>query len=143
MVVLFSGLIASSISLVVTVLMNLFFQRQSAKKKLGETLSQLNQNILNNPFLENDESLERYLTGDQKVDMALRDKYNIYCIMKLNYLEELSRFHGFKLKNITKGFHLKEYLKDNAKWWSENRQINYEAYDKRFIHMIEEVQNEA
>lgn len=143
MTVLFSGLIASAVSLVVTVLMNVFFQNQAAKKKLDEALAQLNKNMLDSPFLENDDSLERYLTGDPKIDMELRDKYNIFCIMKYNFLEDLARFHGFRVKSIKKQLHLKEYLKDHEKWWSENRKVNYEAYDKKFLHIIEEVLNEA
>lgn len=143
MEVVFSGLIASIISLVVTVLMNLVFQRQAARKRLDEALAQLNRFTLDNPFLENDASLARYLTGDAKFDMELKDKYNIFCIMKYNFLEDLSRFHGFKLNSIKKQIHIKEYLKDSETWWSNNRMINYEAYDKKFLHIIEEVVNEA
>jgi hypothetical protein len=104
---------------------------------------QLNSFLLNEPFLESDTSLKKYLKGNEKEDGPKKDKYNLFCIMKYNYLEDFCKYYKFNLSKIRKEISLKEYLKDNELWWTENRKINYEAYDKRFVHIIEEVVNEA
>jgi hypothetical protein len=104
---------------------------------------QLNSFLLNEPFLESDASLERYLTGNENEDKTKKDKYNLFCIMKYNYLENFCKYYKFRLAKIKKEISLKEYLKDNELWWAENRKVNYEAYNKKFIHIIEEVLNEA
>lgn len=143
MTVLFSGLVSSITSLIVTSVINILFQYRNSKKRLDDTLMQLNQLMLNNPFLENDNSLERYLKREKIDKNELCDKYNIFCIMKYNYLEDYCRFYKFNISRIKKHIHLKEYLGDNKEWWSKNRTINYEAYEKKFIHIIEEVVNEA
>jgi len=143
MTVLFSGLIASFTSLIVTSLLNYLYQRTNSQRRLDDTLMQLNKNMLENPFLENDSSLAEYIKLEPNLAKKMNDQYNIFCIMKYNYLEEYCRFYQYKINKISKKIHLKEYLKDNEHWWAENRKINYEAYDKKFLHIIEEVVNEA
>jgi len=102
---------------------------------------QLNQVLLDNPYLENDQSLQRYSEKDSDHASELKDKYNIYCLMKYNYLADFCKFYGFKRTRIEKRLHIKEYFTDNKEWWAENRKVNYEAYDKKFLHLIEEVVN--
>jgi hypothetical protein len=143
MSILFSGLLSSVIAMGLSAVINILFQKRNEKRQLNDTLMQLNSFLLNEPFLENDASLKKYLTGDEKEDEIKNDKYNLFCIMKYNYLENLCKFYKFKLSRINKELSLKEYIMDNKSWWDENRGINYESYDKKFIHIIEEVINET
>jgi hypothetical protein len=140
--ILFSGLLSSIIALGLSTVINILFQKKSEKKQLNDTLMQLNSFLLNEPFLESDTSLKKYLTGNENEDKIMKDKYNLFCIMKYNYLEDLCKHYKFKLSKIKEEISLKEYLKDNELWWAENRKINYESYNKQFVHIIEEVVNE-
>jgi hypothetical protein len=141
--ILLSGLLASILSAIITSLLNIFYQKKSEKKQLDDTLMQLNTFLVNEPFLENDLSLERYMTDNEMENKLKRDKYNLYCIMKYNYLEDFCQYYQYNLKKIKSEINIKEYFKDNEKWWNENRKINYESYNKKFIQLIEEVVNES
>jgi hypothetical protein len=141
--ILFSGLVASVLSVILTSLINIFFQKRAEKKSLTDVLMQLNSFLVNEPFLESDILLERYMSDDVKENELKKDKYNAYCIMKYNYLETLCRYYSFNKKSIKKELNIKEYLKDNEKWWNNNRKINYQGYDKRFLQLTEEVLNES
>jgi hypothetical protein len=104
---------------------------------------QLNSFLVNEPFLESDILLKRYMSDDAKENELKKDKYNAYCIMKYNYLETLCRHYSFNKRSIKKELNIKEYLKDNEEWWNNNRKINYQGYDKRFLRLTEEVLNES
>jgi hypothetical protein len=58
-------------------------------------------------------------------------------------LGDLCKYYKYNLEKINKELALKEYLQDNKEWWEDNRKINYSSYDKKFLHLIEEVVNEA
>jgi hypothetical protein len=141
--ILFSGLLSSIIAIGLSAVINIIFQKKNEKKQLNDTLMQLNSFLLKEPFLESDTSLKKYLTGDETEDRIKNDKYNLFCIMKYNYLGDFCKFYKFKLSRINKELSLKEYITDNRIWWNENRKINYESFDKKFIHIIEEVINES
>jgi len=141
--VLFSGLLSSIIALIISSVVNILFQRRNDKKQLDDTLMQLNAFLLAEPFLESDTALQKYSTENENENRIKKDKYNLFCIMKYNYLENFCKFHNYKISKIKKEINIKEYLKDNERWWSENRKINYESYNEKFRHMIEEVINET
>jgi hypothetical protein len=141
--ILFSGLLSSLIALIISTLISIYFQKKNDKKQLSDTLMQLNAFLLAEPFLESDTALQKYLTDDKKTNDIKKDKYNLFCIMKYNYLEDFCKYYKYDIKKINKNINIKEYLRDNVKWWSENRKINYESYDKEFRHIIEEIVNES
>jgi hypothetical protein len=85
--ILLSGLLASVLSVIITSIINYFFQRKSEKQHLNDTLMQLNTFLIKEPFLESDSALRKYLKGTDDIDdMVKNDKYNMYCIVKYNYL---------------------------------------------------------
>jgi hypothetical protein len=142
--ILLSGLLASILSVFITAIMNYFFSKKSEKQHLKDTLMQLNISLVQEPFLESDKALKKYLVGDDGLSNELKkDKYNAYCIVKYNYLNDLCRYFKYDLSRINSELTLKEYLKDNKEWWEKNREINYASYDKKFLHIIEEVVNET
>lgn len=105
---------------------------------------QLNTFLINEPFLESDTALRKYLKGTNDVDdMIKNDKYNAYCIIKYNYLSDFCRYYKYNFTKINNELALREYLQDNKEWWENNRKINYSSYDKKFLHLIEAVVNEA
>ena len=136
---LLTGVLASVLSAVITSLINIFYQRRAEKKQLSDTLMQLNTFLVNEPFLENDASLNKYMTNDDKENQLKKDRYNMYCLMKYNYLEDFCRYHKFKSKKINKILNMSEYVNDNIEWWNENKKINYKSYNKKFLHLVEEI----
>lgn len=106
---------------------------------------ELNSIVLDNPSLENDASLEKYLsyTKTEIEKEELNDKYNIFCIMKFNYLENFCLYYDLSKTRISKKIHVKEMVIDHKNWWDSNRKINYESYDKKFIQFIEDIVNET
>jgi len=116
---LFSGLMASVISVVITSVINIIYQKKTEKKQLSDTLMQLNAFVINEPFLLNDAALERYITENEKENEAKRDKYDIYCIMKWNYLANFCQYYNFNLKKIKEHLNIKEYITDHEKWFAD------------------------
>jgi hypothetical protein len=142
--ILLSGLLASVLSVIITSIINYFYQKKSERQHLNDTLMQLNTFLINEPFLESDTALRKYLKGTNDVDdMIKNDKYNAYCIIKYNYLSDFCRYYKYNFTKINNELALREYLQDNKEWWENNRKINYSSYDKKFLHLIEAVVNEA
>jgi hypothetical protein len=142
--ILLSGLLASVLSVIITSITNYFYQKKSERQHLNDTLMQLNTYLINEPFLESDCALKKYLKGENNIeDEIKKDKYNAYCIIKYNYLSDLCKYYKYNKTKINNELAIKEYLQDNKEWWANNRKINYSSYDKAFLHLIEEVVNEA
>jgi len=141
--ILLSGLLATLFSVTITTLTNHLSQKKAEITSLRAVLMQLNAFLVNEPFLENDTSLEKYtaMTNDEKEKKIKKDKYNLYCMMKFNYLESLCRYYGYNRKRIEKELNINEYIKDNKMWWDKNRDANYSGYDDRFLPFIEKVLN--
>ena len=98
---LISGLFSTVLSIIVTLLINIFFHKKYEEKSFSETRLKLNEMMLNEPFLRTDDILKEFLTGDSKQDNIILKKYDLFCIVVFNYLKSLCEYYKYnKNKNF-------------------------------------------
>jgi hypothetical protein len=139
---LISGLFATMLSVIVTVVINIFFHRRYEEKSFYETRMKLNEIMLNEPFLRTDDILKEFLTGDTKQDYIILKKYDLFCMMIFNYLKSLCDSYGYNKKKIfIKKYNFEQNLDSYKEWWKNNKAKNIERYQEKFVKFIDDYYN--
>jgi hypothetical protein len=126
-----SAIVAGLVSFIVTKITI----KSSDETKLKDTIFQINQLAIEYPYFEDNEFCAKYrVSNDEK---ALR--YDNYCCIVFNLLEETWKHFSGKRNKIKKFFAVKEMVFRHSKWWTAkiNRSVNIEGYDKKFVEFID------
>ena len=81
------------------------------------------------PYLEDDKFVGRGRRRDKTTEKAMR--YDNYCCLVFNLLEQLWDFHNGNESKIAKMFYAPEMIRRHKVWWKQDPQNIY-GYDGRF-----------
>jgi len=142
-ILIFSGVLASVVSAVISALLNIVYKRRTERQQLKAFFWQFPLLFINEPFLENDTSLENHMTDDEKENESAREKYNKYCTIKYKCLDDFCRCYKYNLSKIEKKIRIREMLNDNKNWLVKNREFICKNNGKGLLSIIDAVIKEA
>jgi hypothetical protein len=136
---LLSGLFSTILATIVSLLINIVFQRRYEERSFFETRMRLNEIMLNEPFLRNDDLLKESLTGDAKEDNIKQKKYDLFCMMVYNYLKSLCEYFGYNMnKKFIRKYNFAQNINSSKEWWRDNHQKNLERFGEKFVKFIDD-----
>lgn len=133
-----SAIISMVVSISSTVLFNKWQVKKEEHRRLNDKFDAILKIALEYPYLENvyftSEWTSKYGKNDEK---ALR--YEVYCTLLFNFLEEFSKFHSFNEKKIEKEIAVKDWVRLHRKYWRDPTipNENVDTYDKKFVKLVE------
>lgn len=133
---IFKILISSGIATVAAYGLNTLNNRRQEEKRYKDELSKIIQISIQYPELEDEAFVVNYPGND--TNRKEYHRYESYCILIFNLLEQVAEFHGFQPEYIGKFVHVEEWVNLHKKWWqdSDGELKNQKGYSKQFIDTI-------
>ena len=133
---IFKIIISSGIATVAAYGLNRLSNRKQEEKRYYDELSKIIQISIQYPELEAEEFAAQYPGDVSNCKDYLR--YESYCILIFNLLEQVTEFYCFQPEYVTKFVHIDEWVNLHKKWWQDpdGGFKNQQGYSKQFIDFV-------
>ncbi|MBL7976576.1 MAG: hypothetical protein JNJ85_16780 [Candidatus Kapabacteria bacterium] len=135
-----SAAIASVLSTIVSVSVNLYVNKNGKRKDLNDQLDNILKIAIQYPYLENEDYTSLWKDNrSNKEDQHIR--YDLYCTMLFNYLERLCSFYKFNMIKIEEHIYIKDWIRLHKEYWltPTSTYENIDGYSKEFRSLIKEI----
>lgn len=132
--------ISSGIATFAAYKLNNWSNRKQEEKRFKDELTKIIQISIQYPDLENEDFTNKYPSDESKKSDYLR--YDSYCILIFNLLEQLAVFYFYDKNKIEKFIFIEEWVHIHRKWWEypEGKFKNQQGYTARFIEIVNSYQ---
>lgn len=125
-------LISSGIAVVASTEINKWSNKRQEEKRYRDELSKIIQISIQYPELEDEVFIGKYPGDESNRKEYLR--YESYCILIFNLLEQVVEFYKFQTEFIEKFVFVDEWVNLHKQWWQDEK--NQQGYSKEFIQLI-------
>ena len=129
-------LISSGIATVAAYGLNTMSSRKQEEKRYCDELSKIIQISIQYPELEDETFTSQYPGSYSSRKDYLR--YESYCILIFNLLEQVTEFYSFQPEYVVKFVHVEEWVNLHKGWWQDPQDSfkNQQGYSPQFIDFI-------